>query len=149
MPKLIVSSLVAMAVVVGATADANAHCQVPCGIYDDHARIHQMLEDVATIAKAVTQIAELAGKTDAQSMNQMVRWINTKETHASKIIDTVAVYFLTQKLKPSDKNYVAKLKDHHTVMQAAMTTKQTVDQAAVDALRASVKGLEKHWPKKK
>ena len=67
MPKLIVSSLVAMAVVVGATADANAHCQVPCGIYDDHARIHQMLEDVATIAKAVTQIAELAGKTDAQS----------------------------------------------------------------------------------
>ena len=24
------------------TAEARAHCQVPCGIYDDHARIHAM-----------------------------------------------------------------------------------------------------------
>ena len=27
----------------------NAHCQIPCGIYDDHARVQAMLEDAATI----------------------------------------------------------------------------------------------------
>ena len=35
---------------------------------------------------------------DPQSLNQSVRWINTKE-HASQIITTVSEYFLTQKLK--------------------------------------------------
>ena len=31
----------------------NAHCQVPCGIYDDHARVEAMAEDAATVIKAV------------------------------------------------------------------------------------------------
>ena len=39
-----------------------AHCQIPCGIYDDHARVALMLEDVATIHKAVSQIADLAAR---------------------------------------------------------------------------------------
>lgn len=29
-----------------------AHCQVPCGIYDDHARVAAMLEDAATVEKS-------------------------------------------------------------------------------------------------
>ena len=39
-----------------------AHCQVPCGIYDDHARVQSMLEDSATVGKAVQMIGELSGK---------------------------------------------------------------------------------------
>ena len=35
-----------------AASAAFAHCQVPCGIYDDGARIAQMKEDAATIEKA-------------------------------------------------------------------------------------------------
>ena len=31
---------------------AVAHCEVPCGIYTDHARIGQMFEDTQTITKA-------------------------------------------------------------------------------------------------
>ena len=42
------------------------------------------------IKKAMHQVGHLAGKSDAQSMNQAVRWINTKEEHAAKIITTVA-----------------------------------------------------------
>jgi len=139
----------------GAPTAANAHCQVPCGIYDDHARVHAMLEDVATIAKAVDKIAGLAGKTDAQSLNQKVRWITTKEAHASNIIKVVAEYFLTQKIKPKapkDKGYntyLQMLTDHHAVMAAAMKTKQTVDTKAVDKLRKAVVKLEKWWPKPK
>ena len=37
-----------------------AHCQVPCGIYDDDARFGSMLEDQTTIAKAITNIRELS-----------------------------------------------------------------------------------------
>ena len=51
----------------------NAHCQIPCGIYDDNARVQNMLEDAATVAKATVMIAELADKTDAQSKNQLTR----------------------------------------------------------------------------
>ena len=33
-----------------------AHCQVPCGIYNDAARIIQIQEDFSTIQKAMTKI---------------------------------------------------------------------------------------------
>ena len=50
-----------------------AHCQVPCGIFDDHARVAAMHEDAVTAAKAISELSKLAGKTDPQSLNQMVR----------------------------------------------------------------------------
>lgn len=132
-----------------APATAAAHCQVPCGIYDDHARVDRMLEDVMTIEKAVKKIRELAGKDDPQSVNQTVRWITTKEQHASRIIETISTYFLTQKIKlPSGgdaKAYQEKLAAHHAVMVKAMKTKQTVDPAAVTELRDAVKVLQKWW----
>ena len=53
---------------------ACAHCQIPCGIYDDFAQVKSMLEDAAAIEKSVKLIAELAGKPDAQNQNQLVRW---------------------------------------------------------------------------
>ncbi|MFT5434441.1 MAG: nickel superoxide dismutase, partial [Myxococcota bacterium] len=74
-----------VAIVLALPSTAAAHCQVPCGIYDDHARIHGMLEDVTTIAKAVGEISALAKKSDAQSLNQATRWIMTKEQHATRI----------------------------------------------------------------
>ncbi|MEM7791775.1 MAG: superoxide dismutase [Ni], partial [Verrucomicrobiota bacterium] len=80
---------------------SHAHCQVPCGIYDDDARVTAMLEDAATVAKACKMIAELEGKTDPQSMQQVVRWVSNKESHAQKIIITMADYYLTQRVKPS------------------------------------------------
>ena len=51
---------------------AGAHCEVPCGIYDDHARITQMLEDATTIEKAVAQILELSVKTDRVELSMKV-----------------------------------------------------------------------------
>ena len=74
---------------------SKSHCQVPCGIYNDHARIQAMLEDAATVVKAVSQIDELSGKTDPQSKNQLVRWVVNKEKHADNVIGTIANYFLT------------------------------------------------------
>lgn len=134
---------------------ASAHCQIPCGIYDDHARVHAMLEDVTTIEKAVKTVTELAGKQDAQSVNQAARWVANKDRHADRIILTIAEYFLTQRVKPADPKdaeawaaYTKRLTDHHAVMVLAMKTKQTVDPANVAALRAAVEKLEQYYPAK-
>jgi nickel superoxide dismutase len=94
---------------------AHAHCQIPCGIYDDHARVQSMLEDTATVEKSVKLIAELANKADAQSQNQLVRWVMNKEKHAQQIISTISDYFLTQRVKPSQKDYTERLLKHHRV----------------------------------
>ena len=134
-------------------APARAHCQVPCGIYDDHARVHAMFEDVTTVDKAVRRITALAGKTDAQSVNQATRWVMTKDKHASHTQRLVADYFLAQRVKPPAKGdaagrkaYVAKLIALHRVTRAAMKVKQTVDPAAVAELRVAVGELETWWP---
>lgn len=125
---------------------ATAHCQIPCGIYDDHARVMSMLEDVETVMKSVTMIIELADKTDVQSRQQFVRWVTNKELHAQKIIETIADYFLTQRVKPDMEDYMDRLKMHHLVILNAMKVKQTADPKVVDMLGESVKALERYYP---
>jgi nickel superoxide dismutase len=145
-------ALIAAGCTMAAAGSARAHCQVPCGIYDDPARVVQLREDAATIAKAVTSILELSTKHDPEAMNQTVRWINTKEEHASNIIEVVSVYFLTQKVKEVPRGaegydaYLASLADHHAVMRAAMKTKQTVNQESVKALDAAIDALAQRYP---
>jgi nickel superoxide dismutase len=150
-----VTALTAAAVTLAAAPRASAHCQVPCGIYDDHNRVHRMREDVVTITKAVKQIKALSGKRDAKSQNQLVRWVVTKEQHADKIIRVVSDYFLTQKIKPGNPKvkrdwttYVKKLAAHHAVMVAAMKCKQTADPNKVKALSKAIDGIAGFWPKK-
>jgi len=127
---------------------ASAHCQVPCGIYDDPARVQALLEDAATIRKAMKQASALAGKTDAQSVNQQIRWTMTKEAHAANVIEVVSTYFLTQKTAlPAEGDasaqsaYHAQLAACHRVMHYAMKTRQTVDEAHVDALEKAIRAL--------
>lgn len=76
----------------------SAHCQVPCGIYDDPARVNQLLEDVTTIKKAVIEIDALHNLEiqTATQANQLVRWVMTKEKHASDMITTLGEYFMVQ-----------------------------------------------------
>ena len=128
---------------------AMAHCQVPCGIYDDYARVQAMLEDAETVAKAMKMMAELAGKTDAQSQNQMVRWIMNKETHAQKVIETISDYFLTQRVKPEQEDYAQRLAKHHAVILAAMKAKQNSDEKSAAALKASIEALATYYPEHK
>jgi nickel superoxide dismutase len=125
----------------------HAHCQIPCGIYDDYARVQSMLEDAATIEKSAKLIAELAGKSDAQSRNQLVRWVMNKEKHAQNIISTISDYYLTQRVKPSQKDYTERLIKHHTVIVAAMKAKQNADVKFAVTLRKSIEALSPYYPK--
>ena len=123
-----------------------AHCEVPCGIYADQLRFEQMLEDHTTIAKAIAEINELARKDDALSQNQLVRWVNTKESHATNTQHIIAQYFMTQRIKPGadtagHKAYVKQLIAAHTVLKAAMKCKQTVEPGSADALRKAILDL--------
>lgn len=132
----------------GASLPVFAHCQIPCGIYDDHARVQAMLEDAATVQKSIRLIDQLANKNDPQSQNQRVRWIMNKEKHAQHIIDTISDYFLTQRVKPDQENYPDRLVKHHTVIVSAMKTKQHVDEKYVGQLKKSIEALIPYYPKK-
>ena len=128
----ILGTLVCTSIVLG-------HCQVPCGIYADQRRFEELLEDTATIAKAIDQIKELNAKDgDPVDHNQLVRWVMTKESHASNMQKIVADYFLTQRIKPTNDRYTEQLKASHAVMVAAMKCKQNVDPATATALKEAV-----------
>ena len=127
----------------------SAHCQVPCGIYDDAVRIIQLEEDIKTIQKAMLKIHEFSEKNDlsAQDQNQMTRWINTKEQHAQNIQNTMAEYFLAQRVKPKEssdidyRKYVRLTTYCHQIIFNAMKTKQTVDKVWAEKLKLTLNGL--------
>ena len=125
-----------------------AHCQIPCGIYDDHARVQSMLEDAATVGKAARLIGELSGQSDPQSQNQLVRWVTNKERHAQRIISTISDYFLTQRVKPGQEDYAERLMKHHAVIVAAMKAKQQADVGFGQRLRESIEALSPYYPEK-
>ncbi len=108
------------------------HCQVPCGIYDDAIRIVTIKEDFATISKAMDEIKTLSDKNDPQSLNQLNRWIVTKEEHATNIQKVVSDYFLTQRVKSKNKNYDRHLRFLHELLVSAMKCKQTVESKNID-----------------
>ncbi len=127
------------------------HCQVPCGIFDDPALVGELRQACTTIRKAIRSCKELHQSigSDLISMNQIVRWINTKEEHCNKIISLVSEYCLCQRVKrinfKSDAEYLEVLKVHHTAMQAAMKAKQSMDESDCIALEHAVENLAKMY----
>jgi hypothetical protein len=98
----------------------------------------------------MVQIGELAGKSDALSMNQLVRWVTTKDDHANHTMDTIGQYFMAQRIKlpaagdeAAAKRYVSLLTAAHRVSVAAMKCKQTVDPANAGALKTAITTFQK------
>lgn len=123
-----------------------AHCQVPCGIYDDHARIHLMQEHAMTIEKARKMITQLQAEKHANktNYNQIVRWVMTKEQHASDIQKIVNEYFLIQRIKldwPEAKRNKF-LNQLHKILVYAMQCKQSLDQAPYSELNKAINAFE-------
>ena len=119
---------------------AVAHCQVPCGIYDDEARFAMIEENLVTIEKAMGQIRALAG--DPAEANQLVRWVATKEAHAGDTMEIISQYFLAQRIKAPESadqalllEYHRKLASLHQMLVTAMKCKQTTDAGNVEKLR--------------
>jgi nickel superoxide dismutase len=135
----------ALALILAPAAPAAAHCQIPCGIYDDELRVQLIEEHITTIEKSMTQIVALS-KASPVDYNQLVRWINNKEEHAQKIQDIVTAYFMAQRIKmPADHSdekamneYIHKLALLHAIQVHAMKAKQSTDLGEVETLRKLV-----------
>ncbi|MCP4629570.1 MAG: superoxide dismutase [bacterium] len=141
MKKLIFSLLTGLLVLSFSITNVSAHCEIPCGIYDDQLRTQLIAEHATTIEKSMKQIMVLS-KTEPTSYNQLVRWVSNKEKHATEIQQIVSQYFMTQRIKPDQKKYSEKLIVLHKMLIAAMKCKQTTDLAHVNALRAHLKEFE-------
>lgn len=118
-----------------------AHCEIPCGIYDDKARITLMNEHITTIEKSMRQISERSGQTPIE-YNQLVRWISNKENHANELQHIVTQYFMTQRIKFDAKDYEKKLTVLHKILVHAMKAKQTTDLEHISTLRSLVSDFE-------
>ena len=128
-----------------------AHCEMPCGIYDDKMRINMIDEDIITIKKSMKQIniAEAISTSNTNEMtkentvtkngeisyNQIVRWVITKDKTADNIQNIVSQYFMTQRISPDTKNYNEKLSLLHFMLIYAMKCKQTTNIDNVNALK--------------
>ena len=125
-----------------------AHCEVPCGIYNDEIRIALLYEHFTTIEKSMIQINDFSGEADV-NYNQLIRWTVTKEEHANKIQHEVTQYFITQRVKLSAdtegeefNKYVKELTLLHELIVYAMKAKQTTDVAYIEKLRTSLAKFE-------
>jgi nickel superoxide dismutase len=122
-------------------SDAAAHCEIPCGIYDDQMRIRFIAEDITTVEKAMKRIGELSAEKPI-NYNQLVRWISNKEEHATRIQETVTQYFMNQRIKPTQEKYNEKVTVLHQMLLAAMKCKQTIDLSHVATLHTLLKKFE-------
>lgn len=125
----------------GAAALVWAHCEIPCGIYDDPMRMKMIYEHIATLEKSIHEINRLE-KTDKPNYNQLVRWIDNKDSHADQLQELIGQYFMTQRIVPVDPGapgydkYVREITLLHRMMIQAMKVKQSVDPVALDKLKA-------------
>jgi nickel superoxide dismutase len=141
MKKLMFSILAVLLPLSFSISTVSAHCEIPCGIYDDQLRVQLIAEHATTIEKSMKQIMTLS-KANPTNTNQLVRWVTNKEKHATEIQQIVSQYFMTQRIKPDQEKYSEKLILLHKMLIAAMKCKQTTDLSHVNALRAHLKEFE-------
>jgi nickel superoxide dismutase len=140
MKKIVALSLLS-ALFVFCARPVSAHCEIPCGIYGDKTRVQLIEEHITTIEKSMKSIMDLA-RDGERNYNQIVRWVDNKETHAEMIQEIVYQYFMTQRIKPADKTEKAKYSQYtyqltllHKMLVHTMKAKQTTDLEHVEALR--------------
>ncbi|PIU66627.1 MAG: superoxide dismutase [Armatimonadetes bacterium CG07_land_8_20_14_0_80_59_28] len=143
--------LMSVAALAAAVGGVSAHCQIPCGIYDDETRFTLMLEHVTTIEKSMTQIASLE-KASERNDNQLVRWVNNKEAHADELSEIVTFYFMAQRVKPAKQDdkaaygkYIQEITLLHQMVVRAMQSKQTMDQSHCVELRRLIADFRKSY----
>jgi len=123
------------------TNNVSAHCEIPCGIYDDQMRVTMIAEHISTIEKSMNQILDIQ-KEKNHNANQLVRWVMNKENHADELQEIVSQYFMTQRIKFDAKDYDKKVGLLHQMLVYAMKCKQTTDLENIQKLRDALKGFE-------
>ncbi len=127
---------------------AQAHCDIPCGIYDP---ITAQIAAV-TVVRMIDLIGEWEGKTNGQGkefMHAMVRLTEVKEEHSEKVKHEIRVIY-------GDYIKAAHIEKHpelpglfHQIMQLASKGRQSIDrQAALDLVESVNQFAEIFWATK-
>ena len=132
-----------------------AHCEIPCGIYDDSLRINLLHEHIGTIEKSMITIGKLS-KEKPLNYNQIVRWVTNKENHAEKFQEIICQYFLNQRIKPvteekkeAYRKYLKELSLLHEMLVVSMKCKQTTDIEHIKTLHSLLEAFRKSYFGKK
>ncbi|MCF7887744.1 MAG: superoxide dismutase, Ni [Candidatus Omnitrophica bacterium] len=136
-------------------SSAYAHCEIPCGIYNDQQRVEMIKEHITTVEKSMKMINQLS-KESPVDYNQLIRWVDNKEAHAIKIQDIVFQYFMTQRIKPAEADsktlqdkYSRELQLLHQLAREAMKSKQTTSLSHVQNMRDLIKSFSLIYFKEK
>ncbi len=149
--RLIALTILSLFALPFTTQQAIAHCQIPCGIYDDERQFDTLEEHARTIEKSMLKIEELSAETPT-NYHTIARWTMNKEEHAQEVQDIVHAYFLTQRVKVAEANdkkayadYVKHTTILHQLLVTAMKCKQTTDTANVEKLRDLIAAYKTHY----
>ncbi len=125
----------------------DAHCDIPCGIYDPTPA--KIAAD--TVAKMVEKIGQLQpNATDATTRGNFVRMIQVKEEHAQICKKELEILW-SDYFKPEHIEKYPKLHDMFwKATKLCSKNKQNVDAAAAAELQGAVKEIsEMFWATKK
>jgi nickel superoxide dismutase len=127
---------------------AQAHCDVPCGIYDPSTALIPALTVVRMI-DLINDLETKGGEKDKAYFNSMARYVAVKEEHAEKAKHEVRVIW-GDYIKPEHVEKYPELNGLvHKIMKLGSKARQTVDRdAAVELVEAINKFAEIFWATK-
>lgn len=147
--------LTTAAILLMSSSSAMAHCEIPCGIFDDAARFDLIMEHATTIEKSMNEI-NTHSAADKPDYHTISRWTTNKENHAEKVQKIASRYFLAQRVKVPKEgaseeekaDYIKHTTLLHQIIVAAMKTKHGTDTEAVETLRDLTQEYKTHYFKK-
>lgn len=128
--------------------EAQAHCDIPCGIYDP---ISAQIAAV-TVVRMVDLIADWEGKTGGQGKDfehTLARLTAIKEEHAEKVKHEIRVIYGDYIKPPHIEKFPELPMLFHQIMMQGSKARQTIDrQAALDLVELVNKFAEAFWATK-
>ena len=115
-----------------------AHCDGPCGHYETDT----LKNGALTCQKVLDKILALGSETDPQTKQQFIRLTAIKEEHAQICKDQVYILW-SDYFKPLHYEAYPELANQlYQLAQSCSQVKQTIDPAAVEALKEQIEALD-------
>lgn len=128
---------------------AGAHCDIPCKIYDPSTALIAALT-VLRMVDLIEQTEKSAdGKHDTNYLNSMIRFVATKEEHATAVKNEVRVIWGDYFKSPQFEEFPEIHDLTHSIMLLASATKQNVDrEKSLELIEAVNRFAEVFWATK-
>ncbi len=124
----------------------DAHCDIPCGIYDPHTALIGALTVIRMVDLIESLIKEHGEEFSADTFNSMVRYIAVKEEHAELAKHEIRVIWGDFIKQPQLDAYPQLHGLVHKIMLLGSKARQTVDrQAGLELLEAVNEFAEIFW----